>query len=277
MRKNTGLYIAMGLSAALLAGCQKEDIIQPIDVETTVAETTVEETTTEAATEESKAIPDEFIYIFSPEEYNIYTDGKPHQELYYSDENRTLFTNFTSVSKPEYGIKSVSFPSRFVEQDPSELNRMDNGSVTVESAEDGKKIYDFSEMDWMVPNSYARWAPAYGKIGIIYVKSDFDPNSGEPSVEDFMVAESGYKLDPYEENDYDTQISKEKTREGVEVYSMPIKTYTYDINGLVEYPGFAIYRYHNGMMQGIYCTVFDTYEESQLLKDYILQSLVFTD
>ena len=58
MKKNTSLYIAIGLSAALLAGCQKEDIIQPIDVETTVAETTVEETTTETATEESKAIPD---------------------------------------------------------------------------------------------------------------------------------------------------------------------------------------------------------------------------
>lgn len=272
MRKHTGLYIAIGLSAALLAGCQKEDIIQPIDVETTVAETTVEETTTEAATEESKAIPDEFVYIFSPEEYNIYTDGKPHQELYYSSETRTLFTNFTSVSKPELGIASVSFPSCFVEQDPSELNHIIDGRV-----DDPKLLYDFSEMDWMVPNSYARWLPSAGKIGIISVKSDFDPASGEPSVEDFMVAESGYKLDPYEENDYDTQISKEKTREGVEVYSMPIKTYTYDDTGLVEYPGFAIYRYHDGMMQGVYCTVLDTYEESLLLKDYIVQSLVFTD
>ena len=277
MRKNTGLYIAMGLSAALLAGCQKEDIIQPIDVETTVAETTVEETTTEAATEESKAIPDEFIYIFSPEEYNIHTDGKPHQELYYSSETRTLFMDFTSVSKPELGIASVSFPSCFVEQDPSELNRIVNGAVTVETVEDGRKIYDYADMNWMIPNSYARWVPSSGRAGIISVKSDFDPASGEPSVEDFMIAESGYKLDPYEENDYDTQISKEKTREGVEVYSMPIKTYTYDVNGLVTYPGFAIYRYHDGMMQGVYCTVLDTYEESLLLKDYLVQSLVFAD
>lgn len=277
MRKNTGLYIAMGLSAALLAGCQKGDIIQPIDVETTVAETTVEETTTEAATEESKAIPDEFIYIFSPEEYNIYTDGKPHQELYYSDETRTLFMEFTSVSKPELGIASVSFPSCFVEQDPSELNQLGNDIISLETDEDRKKIYDYSVDGWIVPDSYARWVPGAGKIGIISIKSDFDPTAGEPSVEDFMIAESGYKLDPYEENDYDTQIRKEKTREGVEVYSMPIKTYTRDDTGLVEYPGFAIYRYHNGMMQGVYCTMLDTYEESLLLKDYIVQSLVFAD
>lgn len=277
MRKNTGLYIAMGLSAALLAGCQKGDIIQPIDVETTVAETTVEETTTEAATEESKAIPDEFIYIFSPEEYNIYTDGKPHQELYYSDETRTLFMEFTSVSKPELGIASVSFPSCFVEQDPSELNRIGDGVVTLATDEDRKKIYDYADSNWMLPDSYSRWVPGAGIVGIISVESDFDPASGEPSVEDFMVAESGYKLDPYEENDYDTQISKEKTREGVEVYSMPVISYEHDDTGLVEYYGFAVYRYHNGMMQGVYCTVLDTYEESLLLKDYIVQSLVFAD
>lgn len=275
MRKHTGLYIAMGLSAALLAGCQEEDIIQPIDVETTVAETTVEETTTEAATEESKAIPDEFIYIFSPEEYNIYTDGKPHQELYYSDETRTLFMEFTSVSKPELGIASVSFPSCFVEQDPSELNRIVNGAVTVETVEDGRKIYDYADMNWMVPNSYARWVPSSGRAGIISVKSDFDPVSGEPSVEDFEPAIYGYKIAPYD--DVDTKIDVVTTREGVELYSMPIATYVKDINGLVEYYGFVAYRYHNGMMQGVYCTVLDTYEESQLLEDYILQSLVFTD
>lgn len=275
MRKNTGLYIAMGLSAALLAGCQKGDIIQPIDVETTVAETTVEETTTEADTEESKAIPDEFIYIFSPEEYNIYTDGKPHQELYYSDETRTLFMEFTSVSKPELGIASVSFPSCFVEQDPSELNRIGDGVVTLATDEDRKKIYDYSGTKWVIPDSYARWVPTYGKIGIISVKSDFNPESGEPSVEDFIPAVDAYSLAPYD--DYETNIDVVKTREGIELYSMPIVTYVKDSTGLVEYYGFAAYRYYNGMMQGVYCTVRDTYEESLLLEDYILQSLVFTD
>lgn len=275
MRKHTGLYIAMGLSAALLAGCQKEDIIQPIDVETTVAETTVEETTTEAATEESKAIPDEFIYIFSPEEYNIYTDGKPHQELYYSDETRTLFMEFTSVSKPELGIASVSFPSCFVEQDPSELHQLGNDMITLETDEDRRKIYDYAGSTWMVPDSYARWVPGAGIVGIISVESDFDPASGEPSVEDFEPAIYGYKIAPYD--DVDTKIDVVTTREGVKLYSMPVINYEHDDTGVVKYYGFAVYRYHNGMIQGVYCTVLDTYEESQLLEDYIVQSLVFTD
>ena len=177
---------------------------------------------------------------------------------------------FTSVSKPELGIASVSFPSCFVEQDPSELNHIIDGRV-----DDPKLLYDASDMSWMVPNSYARWVPTFGKIGIISVESDFDPKSGEPTVEDFMPAVHGYKLAPYDE--YDTKIDIVTTREGVELYSMPIITYAKDDNGLVEYYGFVAYRYHNGMMQGVYCTVLDTYEESQLLKDYIVQSLVFTD
>lgn len=269
MRKKQVFCIVFGLSAMLLSACQKDDIIKPIDVETTTAaETTVEGTTEETSTE----IPKEFVYIIPPEQFEYFTDGEPHDVLFYSDEEKTRWANFTSVSKPELGIKSVSFPSVYVEKDTSELRIIKDDTVMLNTEEDAKAIYDCSTYSWMDSNSYARWIPYAGKVGIIYVKSDFDSTERDPEVEDFDPAKYGYKLRPY--NDSETPIVKQLTLSGSEVYCMPIKTYTGRDD--MVYEGFAIFRYHGGMMEGVYYTFYAEDRPQDWLK-YIMHSLVFAD
>jgi len=284
MKKQMYIGVAAALSAMMLFGCgKKEDVIQPLSLEATTAvetdavettaETTAETTetaTTEASEPETEVV--EFIYVPSPKEFEVFYDGEPHEVLFYADEERTLFSSFTSVSRPDLGIKSVSFPSLFVEEEGYELGKLVNDTYVFNSEEDSRKIYDFASYSSIEDSEYIRIIPVDGRVGIISIPTDIDPSKEEIEFEDFYPFRKLHRFDPADWEDI--EIFEDVTRDGNTVYGFYICSE--DIKDMI-FEGFACVRIQDGKMEGAYYLLHESYEFRFLLKDYLIQSLVFED
>jgi len=205
-------------------------------------------------------------------EFEIFYDGEPHQVLFYADEKETLYTTFTSVSRPDLGIKSVSFPSLFVEEEGYELGKLVNDTYVFNTAEDSSKIYDFASYSDIDDSEYIRMIPVDGRVGIIIIPTDVDPSKEEIEFEDFYPFRKLHRFDPYDWEK--VEIFEDVTRDGNTVYGFYIGAQ--DIQD-VHYDGYACVRIHDGRMEGAYYMLRDYYPNRLLLKDYLIQSLLFED
>ena len=125
MRRRLIVMFAVAVAAVtILAGCgekKKEDPLSQITAtetfpeteESTAAVTAADEETTAEFPPEPPADAEETVFYH----YEVFTDGQPHKVIYWTDGETQKSMMFTSLSLPEWGIKSISLPSEFVESE----------------------------------------------------------------------------------------------------------------------------------------------------------------
>lgn len=219
------------------------------------------------STETEKTTADDVVIV--PTKFEIFEDGKSHNVLYYADTEHTYFNDFTSVSRPDLGINSVSFISAFVDAEGENLHAIDaDGSFTINSEADARKVYDYASVDWLDDNEYARFIPTDGKVGII--NKDFELDGESPTVEEMKKLGAMYKLivtDP---------VFQDTTKDGNTVFSCLCGAEA-AANSDVKYYGVMTVRFKSGEAQGVYYVLRGDLEENFRYANYTIQSLSFVD
>lgn len=123
------------VTVSLLAGCAKKSAVEATEAfqtaEATVAageelketskeelneklasmaETTAEDYSLAAVTNEAG----ETEYKYVPTKFEVFKDGKSHKVMYGATAQDYYYSEFTNTSFPDYGIKSISFPTSMV-------------------------------------------------------------------------------------------------------------------------------------------------------------------
>ena len=208
-----------------------------------------------------------------PTEFPTFEDGKPHKLYFYADEEGMTADTFTSISNPELGIQSVSFPSRFIEETSKDLQFIGDSKITL-TMETGETIYDYASIPDLLPEgSYARLVPAHGIVGIIDCETTIEGTS--PTMDEMQKIASNYNLatvDP---------IFADTSKDGSTVYTVYCATpapYNAEVDTEnINWMGAMSIRFKDGRAQGTYYCFYKKLSQAQKYASYIVQSLRFTD
>lgn len=269
------IFIALGLSIALLAagtlsGCVKTSV--------TPAAFPDAATASEAGTAKDTPIGNEEIKtkeknldgtIIIPDKFQVFTDGEPHFLMYNADVNNTFFNTFTSVSRPDLGIKSVSFISDFVDVEENEIRRLEPGdSIEFNSDEELHQVVDHTSASWMDDSGYGRWIPADGRVGLI--SSPFPMKGEVPTIEEVEALGEQYRLVVGDE------VYADISEDGNIMYSAFAAGNAAEDSD-VKYYGGITFRVKDGRAQGAYTVLRGDLKNNYGYIRYMMQSIRFED
>lgn len=279
-------YLYIATAVMMLSACGKEDLApKPMEtIETTAIETRVEETTiaeTEEAieeTEEEVATPDlEYVdgVLVIPTEFPTFEDGKPHRLYFYADEKGMTKDTFINISLPEHGIASVSFPVRFIEDTPEDLQIIGTEGITLHTEEDRELVWDYasSPTTYLPEGSYARISIAHGLVGIVDCEGTIAGDT--PTLDELKKVASVYNLGITE------PIFQDTSKDGSTVFTVYCATPA-PINPDIDKENFNYFgamsvRFKDGKAQGTYYCHYDKLSEAQKYASYTVQSLRFAN
>lgn len=244
------------MASVFMAGCGEEPKLESSGI---IAERPSEETTevSEETSEESEGI------VLVPTKFEVFTDGEPHEVLFHADMDYLYYDEFTSLSRPEHGIESVSFPTEFVNIE-GEMRRVDSNDF-IDLKYDMVTPIDATSLSFIEDDGYGVMIPDVGICGII--DREFSYAGEVPTIEEVSPFVKGYGIGSWDELFY------EMSEDGEVMYA----SYCRVSFGENYYYGGYAFRMKEGRAQGIYIAVAgDDIEDGMGYIRYAMQSLRFT-
>lgn len=200
-----------------------------------------------------------------PTEFQVFTDGQPHYLMFYADKEGLYWSSFTSVSRPDLGIASISFLSAMTDVEEANLLTIhESGSIRINGETD---IIDMTTLpDYGC--GYGRRMPGFGEVGIFSVPIEMQgeiPTAQEIAGIDAVKSMSWLS----------TEVYRDISAEGYTLYSVYC---TIPYTEEEAYEGALFFRIRDGRAEGAYIALL---EENESIKagfiHYTMQSLRFDE
>lgn len=264
-RKIVTILFAGMMAAMFICGCGNTEQVESSGIEAT-RPTEATEDSTEESTEEKNALEElegSEVTIL-PTKFEVFTDGEPHYLMYHADLEYTYWNTFTSLSRPDLGIASVSFPQQFVGCEGKMRVLDENDYISV--GEDVSTPIDMTTDSLIEDDGYYVFIPEDGFCGII--SREIEMAGEEPTLEEVKAFLEGYYITSYDELFYDV------SEEGEKLYS----SYCMESAGVNDYYGGYSFRIKDGRAEGAFVMFNgDVYKENAGYVRYMIQSLRFTE
>ena len=247
--------LTMCMAASCMTGCGDKPTYESSGIEAQRPEETTEDAAAETTTE----------VVMVPTKFEIFTDGEPHYVMYHADLEYTYWDTFTSMSKPEAGIESVSFLSEIIDYE-GEMRKFDsNDHINLNG--DMLTPVDATSLSNIEDDGFAVYVPAVGLCGII--NREFEYAGDVPTIEEVSAFVKGYGLGSWDE------LYAEMSEDGELMYCSYFRTYLTE--GNYYYGGYA-FRVKDGVAQGAYAAVYgEDIDDGIGIFRYMMQSLRFTE